>query len=387
MVIPRWALAGIVVASCLCGEAYGVVTTYHIGNSLTWDGQPVKVQEMSASQGIDHSEGHHIRTGSSLPTIFNDTPCSGTCIIGDEYGEFDVALPNNHFDVVFMQPHHNSTLGDDQTIIGQMINMSLGADRYVIYGTWPHTNAGADYQAAWDAPITNTPSQALSSTTRRRAYFTTLTDNVRDAFPNKEIHLLPLGDILYRLDQIIKADAFPDPSYTDAFDFYDDEQHLTNTGRWIAANALYTMIHRESPVGVPRPTSPNSFDIPTRGDPLPVGLEVYLQQVVWDVLYPHPYTGLYLPGDADLDGDVDLDDFDILAANFNTVVAGGPSEGDFNNDGVVNMDDYVTQALNFNAPGPGEGIPVLPEPTTVLVVINAASVCLLRRPRRDVSHP
>jgi hypothetical protein len=45
-----------------------------------------------------------------------------------------------------------------------------------------------------------------------------------------------------------------------------------------------------------------------------------------------------LPGDADLNGTVNIADFAILASNFNT--AGGWSGGNFNGDALVNIGDF-----------------------------------------------
>jgi hypothetical protein len=58
-------------------------------------------------------------------------------------------------------------------------------------------------------------------------------------------------------------------------------------------------------------------------------------------------------GDANLDGAVDLRDFDRLAVNFGHPVAGW-SQGDFNYDFVVNLRDFNLLAGNFgmNVPGP-----------------------------------
>ena len=75
------------------------------------------------------------------------------------------------------------------------------------------------------------------------------------------------------------------------------------------------------------------------------------------------------PGDADGDGDVDLDDFVILKNNFGTATGATCAEGDFDGDGDVDLDDYVLFHQGKAPPRPKPFIPtvrpkppVLPEP-------------------------
>ncbi|MFW6146729.1 MAG: hypothetical protein ACOC7R_05285 [Planctomycetota bacterium] len=53
------------------------------------------------------------------------------------------------------------------------------------------------------------------------------------------------------------------------------------------------------------------------------------------------------PGDADADGDVDLDDFVILKTNFGTTEGTTCDMGDFDGDGDVDLDDFVLLKTNF----------------------------------------
>ncbi|MFW6155630.1 MAG: hypothetical protein ACOC95_10485 [Planctomycetota bacterium] len=54
-----------------------------------------------------------------------------------------------------------------------------------------------------------------------------------------------------------------------------------------------------------------------------------------------------LPGDADGDDDVDLDDFVLLKSNFGTASGATAAEGDFDGDGDVDLDDFVILKSNF----------------------------------------
>ena len=97
-------------------------------------------------------------------------------------------------------------------------------------------------------------------------------------------------------------------------------------------------------------------------------------------------------GDADLDGDVDLADFNTLASNFGTF--GPPWEGgDFNEDGAVNLADFNLLAANFGRaiePAPMSIVidfpTSVPEPAAVMLLPLAV---LMRRgrPTRAASGP
>ena len=53
------------------------------------------------------------------------------------------------------------------------------------------------------------------------------------------------------------------------------------------------------------------------------------------------------PGDADCDGDVDLDDFTVLKNNFGSGTRW--TEADFTGDGIVDLDDFVLMKQNFGS--------------------------------------
>jgi len=53
------------------------------------------------------------------------------------------------------------------------------------------------------------------------------------------------------------------------------------------------------------------------------------------------------PGDADLDGDVDLDDFVLLKIHWGAAAGATWGEGDFNADGAINLDDFMILKSHF----------------------------------------
>ncbi|MEQ9453839.1 MAG: hypothetical protein RLN76_04515 [Phycisphaeraceae bacterium] len=96
-----------------------------------------------------------------------------------------------------------------------------------------------------------------------------------------------------------------------------------------------------------------------------------------DVVYPDAnlYAILALPGDANADNLVDLNDLSTLATHFGDTNA-KRHQGDFNNDNIVDLIDLSILATNFNT---GTGLPIpTPASATLLTLLTPA----LRRRRR-----
>ncbi|MFW6155458.1 MAG: PEP-CTERM sorting domain-containing protein [Planctomycetota bacterium] len=99
----------------------------------------------------------------------------------------------------------------------------------------------------------------------------------------------------------------------------------------------------------------------------PGELDWVVESGTWSLDQPFLY---WLPGDADLDGDVDLDDFVILKRHFG--IGGTWGEGDFDGDSDVDLDDFVILKNNF-------GLHTVPEPATVTLLAIGAAVLGRRR--------
>lgn len=82
------------------------------------------------------------------------------------------------------------------------------------------------------------------------------------------------------------------------------------------------------------------------------------------------------PGDADLNGVIDFDDYSHIDNGFNNMLAGW-SNGDFDGNGMVNFDDYALIDSNFNNQG-RPGMNAVPEPVGI-GGISLGLVCLSRR--------
>jgi hypothetical protein len=78
-----------------------------------------------------------------------------------------------------------------------------------------------------------------------------------------------------------------------------------------------------------------------------------------------------LPGDIDLDGDVDRTDASLFTPHFGIVTGSTWNTGDFNDDEATNLDDLNLLQLNFGttAPSPSLAATAVPEPAGCLLVI------------------
>jgi len=83
-------------------------------------------------------------------------------------------------------------------------------------------------------------------------------------------------------------------------------------------------------------------------------------------------ASLTCPGDADMDGDVDLDDFACLKRNFGLAARAHWGHGDYDGNGQVDLDDFAALKANF-------GAAAVPEPGTLMLLALGAVV--LRRKR------
>jgi len=93
--------------------------------------------------------------------------------------------------------------------------------------------------------------------------------------------------------------------------------------------------------------------------------------------------GNRLPGDTDLDGDVDLADLGSLASHYGMSAGATWGMGDFNGDGAVNLYDLGAMAGNYGAGLPQvDGAVVAPEPGTIVLMGFAGALGFCRRSGR-----
>lgn len=131
----------------------------------------------------------------------------------------------------------------------------------------------------------------------------------------------------------------------------------------------------------------NDNNVITHVDPNPGtsfnGTVAGLPNIAADSDFQHIRAALgaaLLDGDTDFNGTVNIGDFSVLGARFNTAATRW-SEADFNFDGSTTIGDFSLLAANFNLVAPGDGMrAAVPEPTAVSLLALGA-VALMRRRR------
>ena len=85
-----------------------------------------------------------------------------------------------------------------------------------------------------------------------------------------------------------------------------------------------------------------------------------------------------IPGDANLDGKVDVNDLTIVLSHFGQTTGVSWGTGDFNGDGRVDVNDLTIVLSNFGesvSTSIGGSLSAVPEPGSLLLAVLAASAC------------
>lgn len=272
-------------------------SAYSIGNSLTWDSQPDGIAAMAASQGISLQIGYHIRASETL-TYIASNPADVSITNG--YGPYDMALPDDSWTFVSMQPFPDyaggtSTQKTDLTAIGSFITVTGTGPSvnsiFYIYEGWPPIPCwcypalpGETYFSWWNYPSVNAPA---TETYLTRAYFGNLYNDAKRRHPGAIIYMIPVGEVLARLAGEISAGKYPE--FSSIFDLYRDDYHLSyDVGRFVAAATVFATYFERSPEGVPVPAGYYTVDGTAGGAPglltTNTALRNRLERLVWNVV-------------------------------------------------------------------------------------------------------
>jgi hypothetical protein len=94
------------------------------------------------------------------------------------------------------------------------------------------------------------------------------------------IFMVPVGDVLYELNQRIKAGQVP--GYTSITQVYSDGIHFNDVGSYIVGSTFYATLFKDNPKGLT--ASPYKVNNPE--------LVSIIQDAVWKVVSTHPMSGV-----------------------------------------------------------------------------------------------
>lgn len=227
------------------------IRQYSVGNSLTGLVLLDHYQEMAATRGNTVNWGFHVQPGASLDFILNN-PLNNNTITQPPYGNWVNALNNYDWDAVTLEPFSRGlygTTGDRAnvlTFLNDIKPRNPNAQVY-LYQTWPiFDNGTLNYHDWWLQPYDGTD----DATIRTRDFFNQLITQVQAASPmGKRIKMLPVGDVMFELNERMHAGLIP--GYSDISQFYGDALHLNLLGSYTAAVTWYSVIFHEDPHGLP----------------------------------------------------------------------------------------------------------------------------------------
>jgi len=309
---------------------------YFIGNSVTDNINYEGLRQMAVGTGKVHLYGRHMIPGSPLDNLWN-SPTSG--FTAAPYDYYPTALPGWDWNAVSFQPFDRD-LASDVNHISRFIDVALTNPEnantdYLIYARWPRTSQTGWYDDYWLSDYTGGYGEE-----EKADFFETLTVSMRAEYPNLSIRMVPVGHVMYELNQKFKAGQVP--GFTHIQDVYADGVHMNNYGEYIAGCTYYAMLYKENPTGLP--SSTYGFEDPVYAQAV--------QQTVWDVVTSHPLTGIGREGDFEPDGDVDTDDLDYLAGwwlNDCNETNDNCDGTDLIEDGTVKFNDFSVMANNWAA--------------------------------------
>ena len=186
---------------------------YLIGNSLTWDTVPSR---------LDGDVQWHVDCGKSLPFIKANPgkPCVKTSTLWPE------ALKNKRYDFVSVQPHYGSTLDEDVAVISGWVEMQPKAV-FVIHSGWARQATRAEEYAAKDA---------TGKMRHSPAYVDALASRLRKKFPERKFEQTHAIDLLAKIADDIEDGKAP---LKDLSELHRDAIHMTVTGgRYLMHNAM-----------------------------------------------------------------------------------------------------------------------------------------------------
>lgn len=257
-------------------------TSYHIGNSLTYDMYTGGLQQIAQSFGVPLTPGYHVRVSESLVYMVNNP----TDVTLYSPSAWPTALPSQQWNFVAMEPYLDpttpSTLQTDIDAVGTFMGVtpqtSTPPPVFLIYEAWPNQiDTAGNYDAYWNQTVPNSLTQR---TLLARQYFDALLQHLTAQYGSAvTIRVIPVGDVLARINQLIVAGQFQGASNIN--DFYRDTYHMGAAGRFVAAATAFATMYGRKPTGAPFIPAQQPTDGTVN---LTSNVAAELEEIIWSVV-------------------------------------------------------------------------------------------------------
>jgi hypothetical protein len=194
-------------------DVKGLERIYLIGNSLTWDTVPSK---------LDDDVKWHVDCGKSLAFIRDnpESPCVKSSTL------WPVALKQTQFDLISFQPHYGTTVDQDVAVISSWIERQPNAI-VVVHTGWARQESREEEFGGNDAN---------ESLFHGDVYFNALESKLQNKYPAREFRSTQAMNLLDSIAKDIAAGKAPIDSISE---LYRDKIHMTVTGgRYLMHNAM-----------------------------------------------------------------------------------------------------------------------------------------------------
>ena len=253
---------------------------YFIGNSVTDTINYRGLAALAKSRGHEHVWGRHMIPGAPLQWIW-EHPKGG--FQEPPFGHYPNSLANFQWDVLSLQPFDRHLDGKDGDIVmaKNFIDLALPKSpnlQVFVYARWPRQGKD-DFDTAWLKKYTG----GWDNTNETKDYFERVTLELRNAYPKLKIRMVPVGHVMYELNQRMKAGQVP--GYKHIKELFADGIHLNNVGSYVVGCTFFATLYKENPKGLP-------------GEPYKVTdprLAEVIQDTVWKVVSTNELAGVAKP--------------------------------------------------------------------------------------------
>jgi len=246
--------------------ASNALTVFHIGNSFTrWGHIPLQVRNLAADAGYTHVYGEQLTDGMGLGYHWTNGLAGGVWTRGTPAR---LELATGSWDWLVLQPMSREwqPAQINALIDHALLFSSLAASndtRVLLYQYWNYEEEGHAIQAAINASF----------------------GNVRDALATNgyEALIIPAGESF--------SNAVATSATLSKADLYQDNLHPSDVGYYLSALVHYSVLYRQTPVGLTNGTVSAAFD---NDNPVAIApaLAAELQAIAWDTVRYHPRSGV-----------------------------------------------------------------------------------------------